>query len=246
MIGKPRSRSFAVTVGTIASLICGLAAAQEDVPLSEPVNQNIIDPVALPDDDPYAEPDAEPVGAPDAPPVFEAVAFQENTPAMCRDGLDNDADTHVDCDDQDCEVFVVCADRERHEPSAPPGSVAEPAPEGPPRPELQGYPRHTRVSRKPKMLFIVANATFWPGLLIAGISAGVMIHNGGDSCTSSDIMGFCTSWFLVLGSALTIAGIVTGTIYFTKHGRKKPRSPGLTLAPLLDRRTAGVGGGLSF
>jgi hypothetical protein len=33
----------------------------------------------------------------------------ENTRAACTDGHDNDADGHVDCDDQDCQDFTFCA-----------------------------------------------------------------------------------------------------------------------------------------
>ncbi len=32
----------------------------------------------------------------------------ENTLEMCQDAEDNDADSHVDCDDQDCEIFAIC------------------------------------------------------------------------------------------------------------------------------------------
>ncbi|MCP4677152.1 MAG: hypothetical protein GY854_16885 [Deltaproteobacteria bacterium] len=32
----------------------------------------------------------------------------ETTIDSCRDGQDNDGDHHVDCDDQDCHVFVIC------------------------------------------------------------------------------------------------------------------------------------------
>ncbi|MCP4605921.1 MAG: hypothetical protein GY847_36315 [Proteobacteria bacterium] len=32
----------------------------------------------------------------------------ENTIETCRDGLDNDRDLHIDCDDQDCEVYSIC------------------------------------------------------------------------------------------------------------------------------------------
>ena len=34
---------------------------------------------------------------------------QENTLAACSDGVDNDGDAYVDCDDQDCSIFAVCA-----------------------------------------------------------------------------------------------------------------------------------------
>ncbi len=33
---------------------------------------------------------------------------QENTVVACGDSVDNDYDGYVDCDDQDCEVFVIC------------------------------------------------------------------------------------------------------------------------------------------
>jgi hypothetical protein len=43
---------------------------------------------------------------------------QENTLEGCKDGLDNDADGHVDCDDQDCEIYAMCV--------APPAAKAAP------------------------------------------------------------------------------------------------------------------------
>ena len=35
---------------------------------------------------------------------------QENQLDLCQDGVDNDRDSHVDCADQDCQVFVLCAE----------------------------------------------------------------------------------------------------------------------------------------
>ncbi len=35
-------------------------------------------------------------------------AGEENTVDTCRDGEDNDGDKHIDCDDQDCHVFIIC------------------------------------------------------------------------------------------------------------------------------------------
>ena len=32
----------------------------------------------------------------------------ENTVLHCSDDIDNDGDGHVDCDDQDCEIFAIC------------------------------------------------------------------------------------------------------------------------------------------
>ncbi len=33
----------------------------------------------------------------------------ERSKAACSDGVDNDQDGHVDCDDQDCQDFAICA-----------------------------------------------------------------------------------------------------------------------------------------
>jgi len=33
----------------------------------------------------------------------------ENTPVACKDGIDNDGDTFIDCSDQDCSFFVFCS-----------------------------------------------------------------------------------------------------------------------------------------
>jgi hypothetical protein len=48
---------------------------------------------------------------------------QENTLEGCRDLLDNDADGHVDCGDQDCEIYAMCVTRPAAKP-APPQPVA--------------------------------------------------------------------------------------------------------------------------
>jgi hypothetical protein len=54
---------------------------------------------------------------------------QESTVQDCTDGQDNDGDGHVDCDDQDCEIFAVCVK------AAPPEPEKEPAKEeAPPKP----------------------------------------------------------------------------------------------------------------
>ncbi|MDI7269816.1 MAG: hypothetical protein QME96_17640, partial [Myxococcota bacterium] len=59
----------------------------------------------------------------------------ENTAAACRDGLDNDADGHVDCADQDCWEFVFCR------PAVPPAPTAPAAPAAlPPPPSLAPLP----------------------------------------------------------------------------------------------------------
>ncbi len=50
----------------------------------------------------------------------------ERTLDECRDETDNDGDGHVDCDDQDCEIYVICL--KQGETEEPP--VAEPEKEG--------------------------------------------------------------------------------------------------------------------
>jgi len=65
---------------------------------------------------PKACPACEPCECPRAeapPPVV-----RESALAQCGDGLDNDGDGHVDCADQDCDIYAIC--------------VGDGAPAGPP------------------------------------------------------------------------------------------------------------------
>ena len=41
----------------------------------------------------------------------EPTLVRENTLEGCRDGQDNDGDGHVDCDDQDCEIYAMCLEQ---------------------------------------------------------------------------------------------------------------------------------------
>lgn len=41
----------------------------------------------------------------------EPTLVRENTLEGCRDGQDNDGDGHVDCDDQDCEIYTICLEK---------------------------------------------------------------------------------------------------------------------------------------
>jgi len=73
---------------------------------------------------------AETVQEPAAPAdALPPPAVRENTLAACRDGIDNDLDGHMDCGDQDCEIFAMC--------------VAPPEPPQPPPPPPP--PTHPRV-----------------------------------------------------------------------------------------------------
>jgi len=56
-----------------------------------------------------------------APPVV-----RETDLAECGDGLDNDADGHVDCADQDCDIYAMCA--APRTATAPAAAAAPPAP----------------------------------------------------------------------------------------------------------------------
>jgi hypothetical protein len=51
---------------------------------------------------------AEDVGAAVEESTVTAIATAEDSVEKCRDGVDNDLDGHVDCSDQDCEVFALC------------------------------------------------------------------------------------------------------------------------------------------
>ena len=63
-----------------------------------------------------AEPPPEPAAEVEQESCPEVV--QENTLAGCRDGMDNDADGHVDCDDQDCEIYAMCVTAPAAAPAA--------------------------------------------------------------------------------------------------------------------------------
>jgi hypothetical protein len=41
----------------------------------------------------------------------EPTLVRENTLEGCRDREDNDGDGHVDCDDQDCEIYTICLEQ---------------------------------------------------------------------------------------------------------------------------------------
>ncbi len=56
-------------------------------------------------------------------------ALPEDTVDACQDNVDNDLDGHVDCTDQDCQVFALCVGKTKTEVSAktplPPGDQPE-------------------------------------------------------------------------------------------------------------------------
>jgi hypothetical protein len=42
----------------------------------------------------------------------------ETTLDLCQDGVDNDNDSHIDCSDQDCEIYAMCVADSKDEPAA--------------------------------------------------------------------------------------------------------------------------------
>jgi hypothetical protein len=54
-----------------------------------------------------------------------AALLREGGLAECTDGIDNDRDGHLDCTDQDCEIYAVCAVRPvaALEPPMPPATA---------------------------------------------------------------------------------------------------------------------------
>lgn len=47
----------------------------------------------------------------------------ENSVKRCKDGIDNDEDEHLDCDDQDCQVFIICLDKVQAQTAAQTAAV---------------------------------------------------------------------------------------------------------------------------
>ena len=63
-----------------------------------------------------------------------AAAEPENTPVACQDGIDNDQDSWIDCDDQDCGLFVFCQPAAVPPPAPAPAAATTPPPASPPAP----------------------------------------------------------------------------------------------------------------
>jgi len=187
-----------------------------------------------------AEPTAEPVEA--------EVMFQENTIEACGDRLDNDRDRHVDCDDQDCEIFAICVKPAPVQPAAQPAAAPAQAQQRQTNDEYQrayvppGYKRAD--SHHMAYVKALAHLTFWPGLLITGISGGIMIARGEDRC--GGMFGMCASHGLMVGGTLLVVGGVAWAIYFAMKSRRDRRAARFALAPELAPERAVLTGALSF
>ena len=110
-------RFAGLIIGTFCLFVAKSGHSQEktmDVPAAAVKKAKQAPPETSKKKEPDSKPDA--VDAPedaDSEAAAEAEADNldvifENTLEMCRDGEDNDADSHVDCDDQDCEIFAIC------------------------------------------------------------------------------------------------------------------------------------------
>jgi hypothetical protein len=96
-------------IGTLS----GVALAQNAANASAPKAQK----AAKAEPAPTAETAPAPVPVPAPPPA-------ENTLDVCGDGADNDGDGHVDCDDQDCEIYAICVQTSQTPEPEQPAAVA--------------------------------------------------------------------------------------------------------------------------
>jgi len=189
------------------------------------------------DDPPPLDPDD--IVIPNLPGEQEPSFEPEDSVAACSDEIDNDDDGHVDCDDQDCEVFAICVER----PAAAP--VTEP-PEPTPKPTKvpEGYER--AESSRMRALKIAGHATLWPGLGIAVLTTAFRFSDESDYCDEgdSDALGVCSGWGWAVGGALVATGAVLLSIYYVKRKRIAENNPDLALsvAPLVGEGLYGVGG----
>ena len=96
-----------------------LFAQTDDAPSNGETAEQVADADAGVDTDEAAPDEAAPDEAAPEP-------TQENTVDACQDGEDNDLDQHIDCDDQDCEIFAVCIEAPEEETPPPPMQVVLP------------------------------------------------------------------------------------------------------------------------
>ena len=84
----------------------------------------------------------------------------ENSVARCEDGVDNDGDSHLDCDDQDCQIFAICVT-----------SPKEETPQETSETPRDGIPATPPVKRRP---FSVG---FFPGVSTDGGAEGIVLNH---------------------------------------------------------------------
>jgi hypothetical protein len=149
----------------------------------------------------------------------EKSVTMENTKAACSDGIDNDHDGHVDCDDQDCQDLVMCAAAK----SSPNGAT---------------FTSNIAERRGKATTKIVAGAVMLPlGFLIAGASAGPYYFIS--STSGAQQHGYVAGGVLLdlIGVGLMAGG---GTLLAIGAGERAATAP-VKLAPSV----AWTGGGMS-
>ncbi len=87
----------------------------------------------------------------------------ESTLEACRDGDDNDHDEHVDCDDQDCEIYAMCI--KKSEPETEEDS------------EAQATPPKENTEKKDEIVHRPFSLGFVPGLTTDGGAEGRVRNN---------------------------------------------------------------------
>jgi len=249
------SPSPAITAIVVVAFLLGpaIVLAQDDP--DEPLIDDIIEPVGLPSEDVYEEEGgqqpgeqaAEPAGEPAAGPAAGVVL--ENTVALCQDDLDNDADDHADCDDQDCEIFAICVE--------PAPAAAAAAPAATPAPEAEGQtaaavPAGYKRAESPKirLLRVFGHVALWSGIGIAAITTGLRFSDDPETCAEDDgdFLGVCSGWGWAVGGALAATGVILLSIYHVKKKRIRESNPDLALvvSPLLGQERYGAGAVIVF
>lgn len=135
---------------------------------------------------------ASPAWAQDPPPA-------ENTRAACTDGRDNDNDGHVDCDDQDCQDFVFCA----QSLGAPNGGARA----------LAGHAPIDELARTRGRgtTFIVVGAVLLSLGVVVGGTSSLLWINGGSEYVAGGI-GMDVSGAALLGTGTALLAIGAGKL----------------------------------
>lgn len=129
--------------------------------------------------------------------VAQAQGVPENTAAACRDGVDNDGDGHVDCQDQDCGEFVGC--------NAEAGVYPPRLPYDPRR-----YPPGTVNEGRPLAVSGVVTSSIGLSLMAAAIGMGFGLADHPDSFLVATVLPVgATGWAMAeIGNGLLLGAIL--------------------------------------
>jgi hypothetical protein len=151
---------------------------------------------------------------------------QENTPELCRDGIDNDGDGWIDCADAECQQLPQCARVYPQQPVYPRMYPPPPPQMYPPPPPAMTYPVPA-----PEPHYGLPTGISGAVLLVAGVgmlagSAGPWIqancHSGdpilltGSGCSDDGArdVGIVLS---VLGSTALLTGVIMTPLGFSQY-----------------------------